>query len=220
MYFALGRPRSIFDLTQQLRTLDSEKIPQVPIALIDDEPFYYLDILRNHNFNIRVFEDIDDINLVRSYAIVMCDIHGVGGAFGSDYEGAHVIAQIRSRFPEKVVIAYTGQQHDATYNKYLSKSDYVLKKDSDADSWIATLEDAIRKTVDPIFQWERVRLHLLVEGLAIYDVMRIEDQFVRDYLNGENTLADSNSVKQLPDNLRTVVQSFTGSILFELILGT
>ena len=71
MYVSIGRPKSISDLKQQVRTLEPEKFSQVPIALIDDEPFAYLEILRNHNFNIRVYKDIEDLNLVRSYAIVL-----------------------------------------------------------------------------------------------------------------------------------------------------
>lgn len=220
MYLHLGRPESIEKLGRVRDSLDLSVVaPTIAICVIDDEPFPYLEIIRSHNFRVREYRDIEDINVVREYEIVLCDIKGVGKSFGSKYEGAHVISLIRSRFPDKVIIAYTGHQHDANYNQYLVKSDFVMKKDSDSTEWIETLDEAVKRTLDPIEKWKRVRADLLERRVPIFDVAMLEHQYSARMLTGAGEFPTKKLLDRLPQDARGVLTSLVASAIFEVIAG-
>ena len=78
MYYLFGTPLGILDLKKHQKEFNAVSRSIIPIAVIDDEELAYIDILRNHGFNLRQFKDIEDVKAVQSYDIVMCDIKGVG----------------------------------------------------------------------------------------------------------------------------------------------
>src|SRR5436190_24229097 len=128
MYWLIWTPRSIDELNVDaaIRPIPRERIP---IIVIDDKAFPYLKLLRAHHYNLRKVDDITDVKMVEAYPIVLCDIRGVGRSLSTKFEGAHVIAEIRKHYPSKVIIAFTGQQYDPSYNAYLQQADFTEKKD-------------------------------------------------------------------------------------------
>ena len=54
------------------------------IAFIDDEDFVYLERLTNLGFRINKYNDVQDLNMLSSYDIIISDIRGVGKSFNSD----------------------------------------------------------------------------------------------------------------------------------------
>jgi len=119
-----GKPKSIKDLdipTLKLKTIDRINIP---ILVIDDNEFEYLDHLKTHRFDLTYFDDIQSIESAKEYEIILCDINGVGKRFESKYEGAHVIAELHKKYPFKTIIAYTGYTHDPTFNKFFRMADF------------------------------------------------------------------------------------------------
>src|SRR4051794_31715072 len=102
MYLVLGGPRSINDLKGHNREFTANDRSRVEIAVIDDQEFPYLELLTRHGFRLRHFKDIDDIQAIHAYPIVLCDIKGVGKHFQSRYEGAHLISEFRKRYPAKI----------------------------------------------------------------------------------------------------------------------
>ncbi|SFK58877.1 hypothetical protein [Methylophaga sulfidovorans] len=173
--FILGKTRALSELKaiSQTRNIDRSS---VSILCIDDQGLEYENIIRNHNFNIRVLNDIEDIKAVSDYPVVICDIKGVGKKFGSKYEGGHIIEEIKNSYPEKVVIAYTGQQFDATYNKFFSLADFTLTKDVDSDAWVTLLDQTIHRVVSPVEQWKRMRNFLLEKEVPIKIVFKLEQE--------------------------------------------
>ncbi len=219
VFLPIGRPREIAELKRVDRALRHDRRSKVSICIIDDEPFAYLEIIRNHGYTVRQFEDIQDLEHLRSYPIVLCDIRGVGKAFGSSYEGAHLISQIRKSYPEKVIIAYTGQQYDPTYNTHLACADFQLKKDADSDAWISTLEEAIKQATDPIFQWAKVRSLLIEKEVPLFDILQLEHQYVNSMLKRSKQFPSSRTLRRLPEDARAIVINLTSSFLFRLIVG-
>ena len=173
--FIVGKTRDL----SELKTMDNAYQPDraaIAILCIDDQGLEYEAIIRNHGFNIKVLRDVEDIKSVSDYPVIICDIKGIGRVFGSKYEGGHIIQEIKSKYPEKVVIAYTGQQFDATYNQFFTLADFTLTKDVDSDVWVALLDQTIKKVVSPIEQWKRMRSFLIEREVSLKTVFQLEQQ--------------------------------------------
>ena len=134
MYFRFRKPRSLSEIRRPQKTL-TERRRDFPVAIIDNEPFARFDTLVSHGFSLRELGDIDDIAAVAEYPIVSCDIKDVGAAFESPFGGAHLIMEIRKRYPDKYVIAYSAGMFHAEYKRPLDYSDVFLRKGTSIDEW-------------------------------------------------------------------------------------
>lgn len=218
--YILGKTKDLSELKSLSNTANIER-SSVSILCIDDQGLEYEEIIRNHGFNIRVLKDIEDIKAVTEYPVVICDIKGVGKAFGSRFEGGHIIEEIKNKYPEKVVIAYTGQQFDATYNKFFSLADFTLSKDIDSDTWVNTLDETIHRVVSPIEQWKRMRAYLIEKEVPIKVVFQLEQQFIEAVISKDKSkFAKKSTIKGLEGDVRGVIASFIASILFKMVFGT
>jgi len=187
--------------------------------IIDDEPFLYKDILNTHDFNIREISDPNDIKAVESYDIVLCDIKGVGKHFNSSFEGGHLIKEIKNRYPSKIIVAYTGQQFDPTYNKFFEMSDFTLKKDISSDEWVESLDKAVKKVIDPIEQWKRLRDLLIKKEISSLQLMYIEDGFVRRHLDSAPSFPSKKLLDMLTPELKSILNGFVANLIFKASIG-
>ena len=219
MFRCLGKPFGLNDLKSQLPKKEESRRHEVPIAIIDDEPFPYTAQLIQHDFNVKEIGDINDINAIHSYSVILCDIKGVGKAFGSKFEGAHVIEEIKRYYPSKILIAYTSYQFDPTYNKYFQLCDFTLKKDMDSDTWVTSLDKAVNISQDPVAQWQKIRKSLLDCDINILDLVKLEDAFVRRMLNLDDRLDYDKIAKTLPGDAKQIALNFTANLIFRLVAG-
>lgn len=97
------------------------------IAFIDDEDFVYLERLLNLGFRINKYEDVQDLNMLSSYDVIISDIRGVGKSFNSEAEGAFILHELKKKYPYKVFAAYTGSAFDVKINSYLSGIQVIKK---------------------------------------------------------------------------------------------
>lgn len=220
-FYYIGKPKGIKDLdtpSLKLRSIDRK---QIPILVIDDNEFEYLSHLNNHKFDITYFEDLKSIESTKEYEIILCDIHGVGKKFNSKYEGAHVISEIRKKYPFKIIIAYTGQTHDPTFNKFFQMADLTIKKDIDGDEWIEKLDYSIKLATDPKLKWIKVRDYLIENDVSLFEIMKLESEYVNIFLNGGkiDEFPSKKLSKEMSSDVRAIMQSFTASIIFKLIFG-
>lgn len=81
----------------------------IRIALIDDEPFPEVELIRNAGFNITQFYDIESFDQLASYQIIVCDIQGVGKKFGHTLEGAYVVQQVKMEYPDKYIVVVSSK---------------------------------------------------------------------------------------------------------------
>jgi hypothetical protein len=206
MYWLIGTPRTIEDL-QVAAALHAKTRGNASIAIIDDQAFPYLQLLKDHHYNVQKFNDINDVRMVQAYPIILCDIRGVGRALSEKFEGAHLISEIRKHYPHKVIIAYTAQQFDPTYNTYLADADFTEKKDADLERWIFTLDKAIEIASNPVNAWRRIRGQLLKSSLPITTVMKLEDQYVAFVTRKRTSFPDSKFSSHLPDNIKPLLES-------------
>jgi hypothetical protein len=204
MFFHFGTPSKLTELVLGCPDISVLK-KKMHIAIIDDETFHRLDALRTHGFNLNPLGDINSIDAVSSFDIIVCDIKGVGSAFGSSYEGAHVISEIRKAYPDKYIISFSGATFDASYNEAFSTADASLPKDSNINQWVASLEKGLKSVGDPMQRWLRFRENLLKKGVDIFEVFNLEQQFIKAIKKKDNSLLKEVKV---PDEVRDLVLNF------------
>lgn len=221
--------RSVNDLESSVRLKKNQKgklelRESVQIAVIDDQPFEPATNLRNNHYNITHINDLQNINEIKGYAIILCDLQGVGAQLHGSLQGAHLIKEIKTHYPEKIVIAYTGGARTSAMARTAQQfADKFLKKDDDLDEWIGSLDDAIDKVADPVYMWKEFRKRLLDFGVTPFQLTKLEDAFVSGYEAGGDGANDN--VQQAADGIgltqdvRAVVQSFVASAIFKILVG-
>lgn len=182
MYFDFGKPKRLQLISSGTPSMEVLK-KEYQIAVIDDNPFGKTEALRSHNFQIAEFDDVKRIEQIAEYAIVVCDIRGVGAAFDSAMEGAHVLAEIRKRYPDKFLIAYSGAYSDMKYNDALRGVDVSLSKDSQTDIWVSSLEKGLAEVGDPFRRWLRFRNQLSSRGFDAYDLFKVEQKYIESIIS-------------------------------------
>ena len=94
-WFYLNYQISDLNGEQILKDITLSKLKRnVDILIIDDEDFPLLDELKRHEFNIEYKNDISSLKDVEPYAIILCDVRGVGKFLGSVEEGAYLVSSI------------------------------------------------------------------------------------------------------------------------------
>jgi len=221
MYILIGKPKSATDLNTASYQLTKPKRSEVPIVIIDDQNVPYVEDLRYNGFNVMYINDLDQIESVKGFEIIICDIKGVGKKFKSKFEGAHLISEIRRVYPYKIIIGYTAYTLDATYNQYLSMADDVFKKDIDLDDWISHLENAIELAINPTYKWKKICEFLQTKSIKTIDLVRLEDEYVK--LIQRKIRIDSFPSRRLSNNLSEetngIIKSFLSSLIIKLIFS-
>lgn len=155
------------------------------ILVIDDKEFVFLDALRKHEFSIQQKYDLTHLSDAAEYDIILCDIRGVGKFLESDYDGANLIKALKTKYPNKIILAYTANDYDASFQKYLDYADGIVPKGTyGLDDWVSLLEETLNDCADPVKQWERTRKLLLKANVSTIDVAKYESQYVKAIRNG------------------------------------
>ena len=217
----LGNFYNLSDLNTTKRAFDSLSArSKIPVLIIDDDEFTYLNELRNEKFNITSIKDIEDYNAVEAYPVVICDIKGVGHKFNKEKEGAYVVREMKKRYPFKQFAVYSA---GADY-KVESMNDLEgikrIKKDVDMDMWCSYIDEMIRLASDPIEIWKTIRNFLLNKDVPIKDVMLLEDNYVDIYINRPQEMCGFPNSKKYPSleaDVRSDVQSMVACGLLKLL---
>jgi hypothetical protein len=155
------------------------------ILVVDDKEFTPLSNLNRHNYWIQHVPDINSINVVAPFHIVLSDLTGVGIALNPNMQGAHLIAEIKKNYPEKVVIAYTGGGSSPLVERSIQVADHFLKKDADIEEWCEILDASINELANPSKVWQKIRHRLLNAGVSPYELALLEDTFVANVLSDQ-----------------------------------
>lgn len=219
MYLIVGKPKTIHDLVRVNGKSIGELRMATPVAVIDDEIFPKRNYLQQHNFIIKELGDINDIKAVAEYQIILCDIKGVGVHFGSKFEGGHIIEQIRKFYPNKVIIAYTGERFDPTYNKFFQIADSSIKKDAEDEEWENVLDKAIKIANDPVEQWEKIRSSLIYENISLINLVRLEELFVNSVRDKKDYISNNKILNIIDEDIKVILLNLASSFLYALISG-
>ena len=181
--------RSISDLNGEARLRKppfSELKKRTEILIIDDEEFSYLDSLKKHEYNLVQKHDITDLRDVEAFKIILCDIRGVGKFLTSNYGGAYLIKQLKEKYPEKTIVAYTASDYDAKFQQFLNYADDIVPKGSFAlEDWTSLLDRLLGEFSDPIKMWEKARKALIEAGVSTLDIAKYESDYVKAIEKGK-----------------------------------
>ncbi|NVZ82499.1 hypothetical protein HX836_11875 [Pseudomonas yamanorum] len=170
---------------------------KVEIVAIDDNEFHPETNLRNSGFNIRSLKDINLISDVEPFSIVLCDVSGIGVSLSADTQGAYVIEEIKSAYPEKIVIAYTaGSVLSKIVQRAKAAADFDLKKDASIEDWRDLLDNCIGQLTNPIEAWKNLRIRLLSKGIELEELMRLEQIVLRN-VGGSSAETKEALIKEL-----------------------
>lgn len=221
-FFKWGKPRTIKELADQNKinerfkfNLDRDKNI---IYIIDDNEFAYQEMLENNGFMFKKKNDINSISEVINFSIILCDIGNVGKNLSNELQGAHVIKEIKEKYPYKYVIAYTGQSFDIRFNDYINYADYKAKKDINGDEWITILTQAIKKVNDPCRLWLTTRDRLIKEEIDLFTICLLEHEYVTSILRGKELKAIENTSPF--KELKPVFQDIIAGLITNSILGS
>ncbi|MBP6014337.1 MAG: hypothetical protein KBA31_19060 [Alphaproteobacteria bacterium] len=195
------------------------------IAVVDDNPFEPRSNLENVGYRIVTVGDPSDVEVLAPHQIILCDLQGVGLAFDKRKQGAFLIQEIKKHFPDKFVVAYSGGTKNLNITRDASKiSDEFLKKDTDIETWVQTLDDFIARLMDPYAVWQRQREALVAREVDTLTILRLEDAFVRSVKSGDSSTASAFQrligSEQLGADVRAVLRSVVASGLFKIIVGS
>lgn len=192
MWF-LSKKYKIEDIQHLSRTLLQER-DKYRIAFIDDQNPPLIKAIEKHGFDLTHFQDISNVNEIKKYDIVICDIQGVGKSFGSEFEGGHLIKEIRLNYPLKYLIAYSGKSFDMRYNQFFKLCDNVAMKQTDITDWINYLDSAIKQVSDPIFVWSKAREQFIMNNIPLVVVSEIEKSYVKSISNNNISLFNTKKI--------------------------
>lgn len=215
--FGIGKKYGIDDLNILSELPLSTLRERAKILVIDDEPLNQIEPLRRSGFNIKKFDDVEDINHVSSYDIILCDIMGVGRKFSERLQGAYVINEIHRLYPEKYLIAYSAQTTDMSLNKYFNFCDDVFKKDDDVAEWSEKLEQAVHSCSDPKDKWRKLHIRLVEEGIPSSTITKLENHYVRKLLGKRNKFEKVCRDVELPDSIKTIALNLVSSAAYAMM---
>jgi DNA-binding NarL/FixJ family response regulator len=227
MIICFPRPKSIAELHQGRGVRTHLRPPadlrqSIKIAVIDDQPFAPEHNLKNNQFKIETFRDVQSVNQLAEFPIVLCDLQGVGMQLAADLQGAYLIEEIKANFPEKAVIAFTGGSANSAISRRAAKAaDGYLRKDASIEEWRDLLDQHIRNLSDPVYVWKQLRLRLVKADIAPIELVKLEDAYVRSIAKGANVTKQSieevTRSSSLDPAVKKEVASFLGSKAFDLV---
>lgn len=193
---------------------------QIKILIVDDEPFVYLEQLRNAKFNVVQLPDVQDLNAISEYNIVICDINGVGGCLNSEYGGAFLISQMKKIYPYKQYAVYSGKNDYSAGMSEMLQGVASLKKDLSIEQWSAYLDQYIENVTNPRLVWKNIRDLLYNKDVSSFVVTKLEDEFVRIIMDNPQKLKSYPTEKfnkELSVDVRNIIQSIIANLLTLLL---
>lgn len=203
---------------------EGERRSVVKMCVIDDQPFLPLNNLSSYGYKITHLGDIKDVEEIKNFDLILCDIIGVGSSFDHKMQGAALISEIKIAFPEKIVIAYTGaSRNNPAAKQALSFADELIKKDDTIERWKHVLDKNIAKILNPYEIWERIRIDLIRNRVDTKDILIFEDAYVKSIITKDVTFTSLKNViakSSLKTDARSVITGIISSAVFSLIVGS
>lgn len=141
-------PNGSANASNEVASLHNIDKDNIFILFIDDEKFGVVNILRNGGWRntklIKDIKDLDDADL-RSAHIVFVDINGVGIALQFKNQGIGLASAIKSKYPQKKVVIYSGESNGDRFDRDLRKVDDVIKKNAEPIEFINIIDGFINE---------------------------------------------------------------------------
>ena len=157
------------------------------VLVVDDDVQGHLDEnLRRSGFsNVNIMRDVERIQDVEQFHVILVDICGVGGKLGMEgdnlpYEGLSLAEEIKRQYPLKKVIVYSAMLSNFESN-YILKTvvDAFFEKGTKIDERNKAIDKCLKDVSDPRKIWDHFRKRLLDADVPITQVVKMENYYVR-----------------------------------------
>tara|TARA_R110002072_G_scaffold72354_1_gene172981 strand:+ start:182 stop:853 length:672 start_codon:yes stop_codon:yes gene_type:complete len=209
----------------RLTKLKSPERKNYSIVIIDDDlTMAKKELLGSLGFVVTILRDIDNINEIQNFDIIVCDVRGVGKKYDSKYGGAFIIKEIAHHYPQKYIIVCSGSTFKVNYAQYFRLADSELDKGSDSTEWAKVLDGGIKNLSSPELVWERTRKNFITNEVPTEIINKIEQAFIKSIVKKDSQILDKLVTKN--QNLLSneyvafaanSLVSYTSSILGSLI---
>lgn len=169
------------NVTNIVKEKSIEKLRErAKILLVDDEEYDIIDILKTRGYDIYYKSDINYLIETEPFDIILLDIKGIATKFGSPKEGFGFAMNVKSKYPQKVVISFSGVS-DVRINEELHKIDGFITKDTDVDTWCSRLDGFIKDYCDESYQWNAIANKLKNDGVNEDVINELKDEFFNSF---------------------------------------
>lgn len=179
---------------------DKEKIENTKILIIDDEKTTIEDTLRRIGYQVFWKKDIDNLNEVENYAVIICDYKGVGLKFDNKYEGLNLAKLIRDKYPNKIIYLLSAASFGPDANDYLKCLNELISKGQESK-----LIDCIKEDIETLFNpkesWNNYKNMLRNKKISEKDIFRLEDLYVCSLNSQKDKLSKSKLFLKVNNNL-------------------
>lgn len=209
-YFFNKKSLSSVEVNKELAFLKRN----ISIAIVDDEPFPELETYRNAGYNVTQFTDIDSFDQLIPFAVIVCDIQGVGKKFGDTSEGAYIVKEIKDLYPDKYVIVASSHASSLKVADMISRADRKISR-GDGDALKSAVSHAIKTVGSDVERWRRIRLFLIEEkGIDLFEVWKIEQEFIKALSLGNTSGFKSFVEKHSSDVIKGLLINFVSGMIF------
>ncbi len=186
---------------------------RVKIAIIDDEGVSegLLKSLRNHNFIVQDYEDIENVDQLAAYDVVICDVNGIAKKINPEKQGLALINELHKNYPQKALAVYSGKTHKLPE---LPEGVSVIDKDADIDTWVRKIDNLIARVANPFILWTLTAHKLVDVGVPSSLIASVEDDYVGRIINKQSFVgfpADEDALG--PEALSIITRIISKSII-------
>lgn len=182
-----------------MKLTDEYKINHTNILIIDDDHIKLEDTLRRIGYQVSYKQDIEEIDDVNRYSIIICDYKGVGSKFNSQFEGLNLIKLIKEKYPNKIIYLLSAASFNSAVSDYLKYVDESVLK-GEEDKIIQYIKEDIEKLFDPIESWKTYKAFLVKKGISEKDIVKLEDLYVRSFIEKKDKLSNNEVFQQVNKN--------------------
>lgn len=212
-YYILRQRYQITDLQDPRTVLTATDRNKVKILIVDDDVFNHEERLRRLGFNILKYDDIESLEGVEAFQIVICDVKGVGKKFGSSLEGAFVLNQLKQAYPMKEYAVYSSSLYNPEMTSALQGIS-IIKKDQPSDEWCNDIDSLIRNVTNPKLIWQKIAIKMIENNIPTSVIRKVEHEYVECVRDKAGDFTGFPSKHCLSD-----VESDVSGIVHSLIAG-
>jgi DNA-binding NarL/FixJ family response regulator len=177
---------SVSDRISAIDRIDRDKIK---ICVIDDEGYNTEPLLALNYQKVDKFLDFPNIVQLSDYDVILCDIEGVGKQIDYVNQGLAIADQLKSQYPYKVVLIYTGKSSD-TYSQSSLKNDGIIRKQTPNSEIARIIDTKILESRDYKKVFEFTKRELISRGASSKMIAIYEHYYCKSLLSSRDLLTN------------------------------
>lgn len=185
---------------------------KIKVYVIDDEGFDSDPLISIGYENIRKCTQFQDCHYFQDADIILCDIDGVGGNIDPIKQGISVAENLKTIYPEKIVVIYTSKDIDV-YGGIPNSLDGRIGKSGTMSDLAFELDEYYKKSKDIILAWQKIQKQMLDKNISMKTIAFTEHFYCKSLID-KNNLFEQQEVKTFID--KENIQKFVG-ILSDII---